>query len=82
MQSVNSSNFTYTEAPIRATTVTHPYASMAPGSLNQPNIPTSSAHYSLMQPTTLQTGAQTTYLSPQPRVVTNQSMEPLRVRIF
>jgi hypothetical protein len=82
MQSGNYSNFTYADAPLRATSVQQPYNSLVPGSVTQSNMPVSSTHYSLAQPVTVQTGAPTTYLSPQTRVITNQTVEPIRVSIF
>lgn len=40
MQNVNSSNFNYVEAPIRATNVTNPYASGLPATTTRPELST------------------------------------------
>jgi hypothetical protein len=72
MQSVNSSNFTYAEPPIRATNISNPYSSLSPGSVAQSKMVETSANYSTLRTINQQPPPQISYTSVQPRVITNQ----------
>lgn len=84
MQSVNTSNFTYNEAPIQASNIANPYTSAVPITGNQPPLHTLGTNYSTIRPGNLPVTNQASELRGnfpnQPQIIGARIVEPARVK--